>query len=194
MIFVLIIISIVISQSIPKTQISKLNLASDKIILYLNYIRYIAHIDNKFNKMDEEWERKRWTLKFQNCNKKIGGLYYIVYSDMYGGTAHVKKEDTLKDPLNNQYLYSNGCQEDTLNDKSKHILLTKEYGIEKIDVSCNTSSSIGQISFGYDGKIYSQLGTNIKEIEKSCIIKLIDKENNFQNIVVESKTGYIHKI
>ena len=194
MIFVLIIISIVISQSIPKTQISKLNLASDKIILYLNYIRYIAHIDNKFNKMDEEWERKRWTLKFQNCNKKIGGLYYIMYSDMYGGTAHVKKEDTLKDPLNNQYLYSNGCQEDTLNDKSKHILLTKEYGIEKIDVSCNTSSSIGQISFGYDGKIYSQLGTNIKEIEKSCVIKLIDKENNFQNIVVESKTGYIHKI
>ena len=194
MIFVLIIISIVISQSIPKTQISKFNLASDKIILYLNYIRYIAHIDNKFNKMDEEWERKRWTLKFQNCNKKIGGLYYIMYSDMYGGTAHVKKEDTLKDPLNNQYLYSNGCQEDTLNDKSKHILLTKEYGIEKIDVSCNTSSSIGQISFGYDGKIYSQLGTNIKEIEKSCVIKLIDKENNFQNIVVESKTGYIHKI
>ena len=194
MIFVLIIISIVISQSIPKTQISQLNLASDKIILYLNYVRYIAHIDNKFNNTDEEWERKRWTLKFKNCNKKIGGLYYIVYSDMYGGTAHVKKEDTLKDPLNNQYLYSNGCQEDTLNDKSKHILLTKEYRIEKIDVSCNTSSSIGQISFGYDGKIYSQLGTNIKEIEKSCIIKLIDKENNFQNIVVESKTGYIHKI
>jgi len=194
MIFVLIIISIVISQSIPKTQISQLNLASDKIILYLNYVRYIAHVDNKFNKTDEEWERKRWTLKFKNCNKKIGGLYYIVYSDMYGGTAHVKKEDTLKDPLNNQYLYSNGCQEDTLNDKSKHILLTKEYRIEKIDVSCNTSSSIGQISFGYDGKIYSQLGTNIKEIEKSCIIKLIDKENNFQNIVVESKTGYIHKI
>jgi len=194
MIFVLIIISIVISQSIPKTQISQLNLASDKIILYLNYVRYIAHIDNKFNKNDEEWERKRWTLKFKNCNKKIGGLYYIVYSDMYGGTAHVKKEDTLKDPLNNKYLYSNGCQEDTLNDKSKHILLTKEYGIEKIDVSCNTTSSIGQISFGYDGKIYSQLGTNIKEIEKSCIIKLIDKENNFQEIVVESKTGYIHKI
>ena len=70
MIFVLIIISIVISQSIPKTQISQLNLASDKIILYLNYVRYIAHVDNKFNKTDEEWERKRWTLKFKNCNKK----------------------------------------------------------------------------------------------------------------------------
>ncbi|MDC0933376.1 hypothetical protein OAR97_05955 [Arcobacteraceae bacterium] len=121
-------------------------------------------------------------------------MYYIVYSDMYGGTAHVKKKDTLKDPLNNKYLYSNGCTEDTLNDKSKFILLTEEFGINKVDVSCNTTSTIGQISFGYDGKIYSQLGTNIKEIPKKCTIKLFNKENNFKEIAIESKTGYIHQI
>ena len=113
---------------------------------------------------------------------------------MYGGTAHIKKEDTLKDPMNNKYLYSNACVEDILNDKSKSILLTKEYGIDKVDVNCNTTSTIGQISFGYDGKIYSQLGTNIKEITKTCIIKLMDKENNYTQIAVEPKTGYIHKI
>lgn len=162
--------------------------------MYLNYTRYIAHIDNKFDRFDEEWEKKRWTIKFLNCSKKYGGLYYIVYSDTHGGTAHYKKTDTLMDPLNNKYLYSNACAEDTLNDKSKYILLTKEYGIEKINISCNTTSTIGQISFGYDGKIYSQLGTNIKEINNRCFIKLFDQENNFKEIAVEPKTGYIHKI
>jgi len=179
---------------LTKNQISKLNLASDKIILYLNYTRYIAHIDNKFNINDDEWERKRWTIKFRYCDVNVGGLYYIVYSDMHGGTAHYKKVDTLKDPLNNKYLYSNGCKEDSLGDKSKYILLTKEYGIDKIEVSCNTTSAIGQISFGYDGKIYSQLGTNIKEIDEQCRIKLFNKNNDFTEIAIEHKTGYIHKI
>jgi len=193
-IFVLIIISIVVSQVLPKSQISKLNLATQKIILYLNYTRYISHVDNKFNKNDEEWEKKRWTLKFLNCSSKYKGLYYNVYSDMHGGTGAYKKIDTLKDPLNNKHLYSFHCNENKKNDESKHVLLTKEYGIEKINVSCNTTSTIGQISFGYDGKIYSQLGSNIKEITQQCRIKLFDKENNFTEIAVEPKTGYIHRI
>jgi len=193
-IFVVIIISIITTQIIPKNQISKLNIARDKIILYLNYVRYIAHIDNKFNIADKEWEKKRWTLKFLNCSSDYNGLYYNVYSDMNGGTGAYKKKDTLIDPLNNKYLYSFHCRENKKNDESKHVLLTKEYGIEKVDVSCNTTSTIGQISFGYDGKIYSQLGTNIKEITKQCRIKLFDSENNYTEIAIEPKTGYIHKI
>jgi len=179
---------------VPKSQISQLNLATQKIILYLNYTRYIAHIDNKFDSNDIEWERKRWTLKFLNCQNSVGGLYYNVYSDMHGDTAHFKKEDTLEDPLNNQYLYSNNCQEDTVGDKSKHVMLTKEYGVTKVEVSCNTTDTIGQISFAYDGKIYSQLGKNIKEITNQCQIKLFNNENDFTTIAIEPKTGYIHKI
>jgi hypothetical protein len=193
-IFAIIILAIISVMIIPKSQISKLNLATDKIILYLNYTRYTAHVDNKFDINDEEWQKKRWTLKFKNCNKDIGGLYYVVYSDTEGGTAHFKKTNTLTDPLNNKYLYSNGCKIDTVNDKSKHVLLTKEYGIERIEISCNTTSTIGQISFGYDGKIYSQLGTNIKEITKQCQITLLDEKDNFTKIAIEPKTGYIHKI
>lgn len=117
-----------------------------------------------------------------------------MYSDTYGGTAHFKKTDTLKDPINSKYLYSNACSEDKLNDKSKYILLTKEYDIQKVDVSCNTTSTIGQISFGYDGKIYSQLGTNIKEITNRCKITMYDSKDNSIDIAIEPKTGYIHKI
>ncbi|MEA3552791.1 MAG: type II secretion system protein [Campylobacterota bacterium] len=192
LIFVITLVAIISSQIIPKTDISKLNLAAEKIILYLNYTRYISHIDNKYDIEDNEWEKKRWTLKFQRCSSSVGGLYYVVYSDTSGGTAHFKKSETLKDPLTNKYLYSNSsCQNNY--DESKYILLTKEYGVTKVDVSRNTTSAIGQISFGYDGKIYSQLGTNPKEILNRCEIKLYDEDDKFVSIVVEPKTGYISK-
>ncbi len=194
LIFVVLLLAIITSVLIPKNRISKLEIATDKIVLYLNYARYIALIDNKYDVDDIEWERKRWTLKFKRCSSSIGGLYYNVYSDTNGGTAQYGKTDSLKDPMNNKYLYSFNCEEDTLNDKSKYVLLSKEFDIEKVEVSCNTTSTIGQISFGADGKIYSQLGTNIKEIDETCTIKLYDKNNNFNTINIEPKTGYIHKL
>lgn len=178
--------------AIPKIQISKLQLATDKILIYLNYTRYIAMIDNKYSVNDREWQKKRWTLKFQKCSNPDDGLYFVVYSDESGGTAHFKKTETLKDPLNDKYLYSNyHCTPKS--NESSDILLTKKYGIKDIDISCNTTSTIGQISFGYDGKIYSQLGTNIKEITKTCFIKFIDSQLKESVIIIEPNTGYIHK-
>ena len=193
LIFVIALIAIISSSIIPKNDISKLQLATDKIVLYLNYTRYIALIDNKYDVDDPEWERKRWTLKFQNCSDTNDGMYYIVYSDMSGGTAAFKKNECMKDPLSFRYLYS-GYDCKPSSNESKDILLTKEFGINKIDVSCNTTSTIGQISFGEDGRIYSQLGTNIKEIDEQCTIKLYDMNNKYTTIAIEPKTGYIHKL
>lgn len=192
LIIVISLITVMLIIAIPKQNISKLQLATDKILIYLNYTRYTAMIDNKYRVDDYEWEKKRWTLKFQNCSNEEDGFYFVVYSDQSGGTAHFKKAETLKDPLNNKYLYS-GYDCIPNKDESSDILLTKKYGIKKIDISCNTTSTIGQISFGNDGKIYSQLGTNIEEIEQPCTIKLIDKQAKESLIIVEPNTGYIHK-
>jgi hypothetical protein len=185
-------IAIAITVSIPKLSVSKLQLASDKILIYLNYTRYTAMLDSKYDVDDTEWEKKRWTLKFQNCSNEKDGLYFVVYSDQSGGTAHFKKEETLKDPLNNKYLYS-GYDCIPSYDESSDILLTKQYDIVDVDISCNTTATIGQISFGEDGKIYSQLGTNIQAITQPCTIKLTDSKNNFSTIRIEPNTGYIHK-
>ena len=193
LIFVIILIAIISSTIISKTKISKLQIATDKIIVYLNYTRYIALIDNKYDVDDAEWGKKRWTLKFQNCSNTNDGMYYIVYSDMSGGTAAFKKNECMKDPLSLKYLYS-GYDCEPSSNESKNILLTKEFGINKVEVSCNTTSTIGQISFGADGKIYSQLGTNIKEIYEQCLIKLYDINDVYSTIAIEPKTGYIHKL
>ncbi|MEA2019054.1 MAG: type II secretion system protein [Campylobacterota bacterium] len=193
LIFVIVLIAIISSSIISKNEISKLQIATDKIVLYLNYARYIAFIDNKFDINDAEWERKRWTLKFQNCSDTNDGMYYIVYSDMSGGTAAFKKDECMKDPLSQKYLYS-GYDCEPSSNESKNILLTKEFGVEKVEISCNTTSTIGQISFGNDGKIYSQLGTNIKEINEQCLITLYDINDDYTTIAIEPKTGYIHKL
>jgi len=196
LIFVIALIAIISSTLIPKTKISKLQLATDKIVLYLNYTRYIAFIDDKFDIEDDEWHMKKWTLKFQNCSNTNYGMYYIVYSDMNGNTAAFKKVDCLKDPMNNKYLYSQYDCEPSSNE-SKNILLTKEFGISKVEVSCNKTGTIGLISFGNDGKVYSKLSSNINkmiEITKTCTIKLFDEDGKFTTIAIEPRTGYIHKL
>ena len=153
-------------------------------------------LDNKFKHDDEFWFRERWTLKFQNCSKSVGGLYYVVYSDSNHG-GHINKSETLKDPLSQKWLYSNyDC--DASFDESKDILLTKEYGITKVDLSCNSTSTIGQLSFGYDGKVYTRLGTKAThtykyELKEQCVLTLYDKSNKNVSIIIEPYTGYIHK-
>jgi hypothetical protein len=190
LIFTIAILAIVSSIVVLKDTTSKLTQATNSILLHLNYTRFISLIDNKFDINNDEWFKQRWTLKFKNCNKTIGGLYYIVYSDTnHGGRAN--KSECLKEPLTNRYLYSNGCVEDSLNDKSKYILLTKEYGIKKVEVSCYSGSGLGFISFGADGKVYSKLGDNPKEITSPCKIHLYDDKDEISTIVIEPKTGYI---
>jgi type II secretory pathway pseudopilin PulG len=198
LIFTIVLVGIITTYFIPKNNFSNLQQASNKIILYLKYTRYIAMIDNKFNTQDDMWFKERWTLKFQNCSKKVGGLYYVIFSDINHRGSPNKKTECLKDPVSNKYLYSNYDCEASY-DESKYILLTKEYGITNVDISCNSTSTIGQISFGNDGKVYSRLGTNPGDINKyeikeTCFIKLYDKNENQITIAIEPETGFIYKL
>jgi len=194
LLFIIVIIAIVSLSFFPKNIKNDLNLAASKIIIHLKNTRFQAMIDNKFNHDDEFWFRERWTLKFQNCQKSIGGLYYVVYSDTNHG-GHINKGETLKDPLTQKWLYSNYDCEASSNE-SKDILLTKEYGVTKVNISCNNTSTIGQLSFGYDGQVYTKLGTKSIDtykylLKETCNISLYDKSNNKVTISIEPNTGYI---
>ncbi|QOG12057.1 pilus assembly FimT family protein [Arcobacter sp. FWKO B] len=190
--FVLLILSIIYSIAIPKKIDSKLQKATEYLLVYLNYTRYLALIDNKYDPSDNLWFRKMYRLRFENCTSNIGGLYFIVFSDE-NKSGQAKKEDSIKDPLTFTHLYSRyNC--DPKVDESKYVLLTKEFGVTKIDVSCNTTSSIGQILFGNDGRIYSKVGTQPSdfgkfEIKEQCFIHLYDKNRNKSTIIIEPHTG-----
>jgi len=196
LVFIIIIIAVISIQFIPKNIKSNLPQAANKIIVHLKNTRYQAMIDNRFNHKDEFWFRERWTLKFMNCKKTVGGLYYVVFSDT-NHKGRPNKEETLKDPLTQKWLYSNNDCDASFNE-SKDILLTKEYGVSKVIMSCNNTSSIGQLSFGFDGQVYTKLGTNRLDtyryaLEDTCNITLFDKSNKNVTIQIDPNTGYIRK-
>lgn len=195
-ILTLFLITIISSFFYFKTSNNKIDIAVDRLLLYLKQTRYQALIDNKEENNNPLWHKKRWTFKFFRCKKNVGGLYYSIYSDE-NMKGHPNLDESLIDPLTQKRVYStNACKESS--DTSKYVLLTKEYGINSIDISCNMTSSIGQISFGSDGKVYAKLSSNKYakseyEIKNKCKIVMKAQENEDRSIIIEGNTGYIYK-
>lgn len=196
-ILVISLIGFLYTMFLPKTKINHIDELSSKLSLYLTHLRYKALIDDKYDSKDSLWHKKRWTIKFLRCRESVGGIYYTIYSDK-NKSGHPSAEDSLKDPLTNKNIYtSNICNENSLN--SKYVLLTKEFGISDVQISCNETTSLGQLSFGSDGEIYSKLSafnneSNEYKIDKPCFIKLISKENDSREIVIYPNTGYNKQI
>ena len=195
LIFVVLILTIIGSYINIKIQDNKLNDATNRLLLYLKETRYQALTDKKYRRDDDLWHKKRWTLKFFRCNKNVGALYYTIYSDV-NKTGHPSFDESLSDPLTNKKIYStNRCE--IVGNRSKYVLLTKEYNINDIEISCNNTSSLGQISFGNDGKIYSRLSSYENEykeyeIKKSCTIELKSLKSGSREIIIEPNSAYVY--
>ncbi len=189
-------LSIIAYIFIPKTTTNTLDMATDRLVLYLKQTRFQSFIKDNYSLDDTLWHKKRWTLKFFRCRKSVGGLYYVIYSDK-NRTGHPSAEESLKDPLTQKPIFStNSCEEKS--NYNKYVLLTKEYGIKSVELSCNSTTSLGQLSFSNNGKVYSKLssrenGFNEYEIKTPCIIRITHNNGAYKEIVVESKTGYIYK-
>ncbi len=181
---------------LPKTKISKIDELTNRLILYLKQTRYQSFINDKYDDTNNLWHKKRWTLKFFRCRKEVGGIYYSIYSDK-NTTGHPSISDTLKDSLSLKNIYStNYCKENINN--SKYVLISQNFNIESVNVSCNNTTSLGQLSFGSNGKIYSKLSniandSDSYEINNNCKIELIDIFNEKRIINIESITSYIYK-
>ena len=179
---------------LPKNKINNLDELTNRILLYMSYTRYIALIDNKFDLDDSLWHKRRWTIKFFRCRETEDGIYYSIYSDK-NKSGHPSSEDSLKDPLTKKNIYSsNYCKENSSN--SKFVLLTKYFGITDVNISCNETTSLGQLSFGSDGKVYSKLSNYENEsleyeIKEPCSIKFFTKEGKNKEIVIIPETSYI---
>lgn len=175
---------------------NQLDIATDRLVLYLKHTRLQALIDDKFDVNDNSWREKRWSLKFFRCRESVGGLYYSIYSDT-NHTGQVAKTETLKDPLTNKYIYSdNTCE--SKEDRSKYVLLSQEFGITNVEVSCNETDSLGQLSFGSQGELYAKLSNKANEryeylVKNPCEIALYNDKGDVSVIIVEGQTGYIYK-
>lgn len=196
LIFVIFLLSLFSYGILNYRQINSLDVAVNRTIIYLKQTRLQAFINDKFDTQDSLWHKKRWTLKFFRCRSSVGGLYYVIYSDS-NQTGHPSSNESLKDPLSNKNIYSsNSCSENPNN--SKYVLLTQEYDISNVNLSCNNTTSLGQISFGSDGRVYSKLSSEDNEfyeneITEPCLITMTHKNGTSKSIVIENKTGFIYK-
>ena len=178
---------------VPKNKINNLEELTNRISLYLSYVRFKALINDKFDLDDNLWHKKRWTIKFLRCRESEDGIYYTIYSDR-NKSGHPSSEDSIKDPLTRKNIYSsNYCKEN--NSNSKYVLLTKIFGITDVNISCNETTSLGQLSFGSDGKVYSKLSnyeneSNEYEIKEPCSIKFVQKDGKNREIVIFPDTSY----
>lgn len=191
LIVVIVLMGIISSVLIYKNSNNSLDVVTKRVVLYLKYTRHQALIDDKFDKDDPQWFRKRYSFRLRRC---VGeGIYYTIHSDS-NKNGYISADETLKDPLTDKYIYSsNKCMENSSN--SKYVLLTKVFGIDEVKMSCNDTSSLGMIIFGNDGKIYSRFANDdstMYEITESCAITFYDKDKNSKTIMVEPTTGYIY--
>jgi len=195
LILVILLLSILYTLFIPKTKIDNLEELKKNITLQIKHLRNKALIDSKYINSDNKWQKQNWTIKFFRCNRSVGGLYYIIYSDT-NKTGHPNQIESLKDPLTNKYIFSSKtCVENEKN--SKYTLLTKNFNIQNVNLSCNSTDSLGQLSFSYNGNIYSKLTNNINkqedyELKEPCILEFIDEKNQKIEIKIENKTGYVN--
>ena len=192
LVFVIVILGILYTVFTPKLPNYKLDEVTNRVLIYLNYVRYKALIDDKFETEVSEWFKGRWTMKFMRCREdQGGGIYFTIYSET-NDTGQINQNESLKDPLTNKYIFtSNYCKK---NLENSPFVILKDYNIEDVQVSCNTTDSLGQISFGADGKVYTQLSSANLELKKPCTIRFISKTKEFKDIVIYPKTGYVEKI
>ena len=178
---------------VPKNKINNLEELTNRISLYLSYVRFKALINDKFDLDDNLWHKKRWTIKFLRCRESEDGIYYTIYNDK-NKSGHPNAEDSIKDKKTKKNIYSsNYCKEN--NSNSKYVLLTKIFGITDVNISCNETTSLGQLSFGSDGKVYSKLSnyeneSNEYEIKEPCSIKFVQKDGKNREIVIFPDTSY----
>lgn len=179
----------------PKINDNRLEEATNRLFIYLKQLRYQSLIDDKYQSDNSLWFKQRWSLKFFRCRQDVGGIYYVVYSDK-NQTGQPSVEDSMKDFLTSKNIYSsNFCKKTEQN--SEYVLLTQEFGVEDVKLSCNETSSLGQLSFGEDGFVYAKLSNyeneqSLYKIEKNCTLELINSEKTSRKINVNGKNGYIY--
>lgn len=197
LLFILILIGIMSYVVLLKPIMSDFDVAVKRIHIYLKQTRLQSFMQDHYTPNDPLWHKKRWSLKFLRCKKSQGGIYYVIYSDT-NQTGHPSLNESLQDPLNKKYIFStNSCNE---TDKtSPYVLLTSLYNIVDVQMSCNTTSSLGQISFGADGRVYTKLDARDNasyehELLNPCKIDFIHENGSKKSIIVHPKTGLVEQV
>lgn len=205
LIFVLVVIGVIAAVSLPNLNKNDLSKAAVQVATHIRYTQHLAMMDDKFDKTDSNWYKKRWQIQFNKTIDTIDVWAYTIYSDYtISGNANGVSE-IAKNPYNkNQYLTGGASGFIDLNDnrRMKVMALQETYGIKDIKFS-NCGSTAKRISFDTLGRpLNGSPSTANNQVERiittQCIIKLCevtdcDAANLDEaiSIFIEPETGFV---
>jgi len=105
LVFIIVIIGILASVIIPRTETNPLRESAIKLLSHIRYTQHLAMVNDKFASTgDANWYKKRWQIVFSNSS------YSIVSGTTYAIDAQTRKD--LRDiDLKATITLSDGCQD-----------------------------------------------------------------------------------
>jgi hypothetical protein len=169
----------------------------------------LALTDNKHRKDNNRlWQRAYWRFEYGKCRNttNLDGTaeyYYRVGSAVTLDTGFNKNESAIN-PIDGKYLYTMNRCEKLEKDESPTILISKEFGINRIR-KYGGCSRVQHIAFDHLGRPHHQIASYgvadfSKIMRKDCRIKFemstdvnsdgeINGDDSF-TIQIEAETGY----
>lgn len=214
LVFVIIVVGIISATLIQNTQRNSTREAAEQIVSHLRYTQHLALSDDKFDRADPNWYKKRWEFLFGKSNDTNGKIAYSIFADDAGAAnaANPNKDELAKDPQD-QNKYLSGGYSGTLKtsdaDANKKLNIGETYGITSVVMTGGCVGSCieggancnGDIRFSFDHMGRPILGLlinyvrpyeNGKLLTQTCTITLTDNNGDSTAIFMEPETGYVH--
>ena len=103
LVFIIVIIGILASVIIPRTETNPLRESAIKLLSHIRYTQHLSMVNDKVKSTDANWYKKRWQIVFSNSS------YSIVSGTTYAIDAQTRKD--LRDiDLKATITLSDGCQ------------------------------------------------------------------------------------
>ena len=193
LIFVIIIVGILSAMAIPRIDRDNVIEAANQMVSDIRYTQHLALMDHKFDRLDKDWFKERWTYEVTKSKKNVSTT---IFSDK-SHTGNPDASEIAKDPQNPDRLLtggSNGGLSFGSLKTSENMLLSKKFSISNVVFSggCNGSK---KISFDEFGRPYSALqnATNPgdKVLKEECKITIADDAGKEAVISLLPETGYV---
>jgi prepilin-type N-terminal cleavage/methylation domain-containing protein len=213
LVFVIIVIGILASVIVPKSQGSRLREAADQIVSHIRYTQHLAMMDDKFDPNNNDWFKERWQIQFMNSTsvRDDAKWYwsYVIYSDTsLGHSGDPQPYEIARNPMDLSKRLTGGTSAAAGDIKysdpnaTNEMNLGKKYGI--IDVVFSNTCSNGvppnnskRLAFDYLGR---PLKGNIASLDspydttrlmfERCTITFTNSAGENINITIEPETGF----
>jgi len=193
LVFVILVIGIIASLSIPRLDRDRTQEAADMLLSNIRYTQHMAMIDYRHDVNNATWQRSLWNISFESCSGSNIFVNIGADKDYSGG---ISKDESVKDPIDGLPMFwtnMTDCSKGGEGQASPNIFITKKFGVTKVTQSGGCTGK--SISFDHLGRPYKSLSSvpNYSGyMKKKCTFTFeVDGADDF-SIEITPETGYAY--